>query len=162
MRDVIAEKIPKDMMRDSMAFIGSTASSTNDFFGTPFSSSWLVAGSPTPGVIIHANIALQLVTGAIEGNANLRGFSQIHLYLWIALCTSFGSIGSWFLAKNYKKKLLPGGNILWATSGIIFGSIGGSYWIFLHGLLIPITPALAAFIASVVATNTAYKQLKLE
>ncbi|MCJ8282809.1 MAG: CHASE2 domain-containing protein, partial [Rivularia sp. ALOHA_DT_140] len=78
MRDVIAEKIPKDMMRDSMVFIGSTASSTNDFFGTPFSSSWLVAGSPTPGVIIHANIALQLVTGAIEGNANLRGFSQIH------------------------------------------------------------------------------------
>ena len=43
MRDVISEKIPKDMMTDSMVFIGSTASSTNDFFNTPFSSSWLTS-----------------------------------------------------------------------------------------------------------------------
>ena len=171
MRDIINEKIPKDMMRDSMVFIGSTASSTNDFFATPFSSSrfnssWfsssLTTGDPTPGVVIHANIALQLVRGAIEGNRNLHGFSTISFYLWIALYASIGSIGSCFLASSGKKKLLPGGNILWSTIGISIGLIGGSYWMFLKGFLIPITPALATLISSVIATTNAYKQKKLE
>ncbi len=161
MRDVITEKIPKDMMGDRMVFIGSTAESTNDFFATPFSSSWLSAGTPTPGVVVHANIALQLVRGAKIGNANLTGLSAIHFPIWIIFCSTFGSIGSWCLARNYKKNRLPGGNILWATLGITAGFIGGSYWIFLNGFLIPVTPALAAFISSVVATTNAYKQKKL-
>lgn len=161
MRDVISGKIPKDMMRDRMVFIGSTAESTNDFFGTPFSSEWLTTGTPTPGVVIHANIALQLVDGAKTGNANLTGLSGIHFPIWITFSAALGSIGSWCLAKTYKKKRLPGGNILWATMGITAGLIGGSYWIFLNGFLIPITPALTAFISSVVATTNAYKQKKL-
>ena len=161
MRDVIAEKIPKDMMRDRMVFIGSTAESTNDFFNTPFSSSWLTAGKPTPGVIVHANIALQLVRGAKTGKANLQGLSAIQFTIWIIFCSTIGSIGSWCLAKTYQKKRLPGGNILWATVIITAGFIASSYWIFLNGLFIPITPALAAFISSVVATTNAYKQKKL-
>ncbi|MGB3638993.1 MAG: CHASE2 domain-containing protein, partial [Rivularia sp. (in: cyanobacteria)] len=161
MRDVIGGKIPKDIMRDRMVFIGSTASSTNDFFSTPFSSSWFTAGNPTPGVIVHANIALQLVEGAKTGKANLKGFSQTNFLIWITFCSTLGSIGSWCLASTYKKKRLPGGNILWATIGITAGLIGGSYLIFLNGLLIPVTPALTAFISSVVATTNAYKQKKL-
>ncbi len=161
MRDVLAGKIPTDMMRDRMVFIGSTASSTNDFFATPFSSSWFTTGNLTPGVIVHANIALQLVEGAKTGKANLKGFSQTNFLIWITFCSTIGSIGSWCLARTYKKKRLPGGNILWATIGITAGLIGGSYLIFLNGLLIPVTPALAAFISSVVATTNAYKQKKL-
>ena len=111
--------------------------------------------------MIHANIALQLVRGAKHGNANLKGFSSIHFSIWIALCSTIGSISSWCLARTYKKKRLPGGNILWATIGITVGLIGGSYWMFLSGLLIPITPALVAFISSVIATTNAYKQKKL-
>ncbi|MGD1910405.1 MAG: CHASE2 domain-containing protein [Rivularia sp. (in: cyanobacteria)] len=162
MRDVIAGKIPKDIMRDRMVFIGSTAESTNDFFATPFSSSWLIAGDPTQGVVIHANIALQLVKGAKTGSANLKGFSGIQFSIWITFCSAVGSIGSWYLASIYRKKLLPGGNILWASIGITLLLIGGSYWVFLKGLLIPLTPALAAFLGSVIATTNAYKQQKLE
>lgn len=161
MRDVIAGKIPKEIMRDRMVFIGSTAESTNDFFGTPFSSSWLTTGTPTPGVVIHANIALQLVHGARTGKGNLKGLSGIYFLVWITFYSAVGSVGSWCLAKTYKKKRLPGGNILWATVGITAGFIYGSYYIFLNGFLIPVTPALAAFISSVVATTNAYKQKKL-
>ncbi|MEA5596592.1 CHASE2 domain-containing protein [Rivularia sp. UHCC 0363] len=162
MRDILAGKIRKDLLRDRMVFIGSTAESTNDFFGTPFSSSWLTAGNPTPGVAIHANIALQLVQGAKTGKANLKGFSAIHFPIWITFWAAVGAVGSWCLASSHKRKRLPGGNILWTTVGITFGLISGSYWIFLKGLLIPITPALTAFISSVVATTNAYKQQKLE
>ncbi|MEM7725938.1 MAG: CHASE2 domain-containing protein [Cyanobacteria bacterium P01_A01_bin.45] len=162
MRDVISGRIPKDLMRDRMVFIGSTAPSTNDFFNTPFSSSWFYPGSPTPGVLVHVNVAMQLVLGAKTGRANLVGFSGTTFLLWIAFCSAVGSTGSWILAHKYKKKFLPGGNILWATVGISGGLVGGSYWMFLQGVLIPITPALCSFIASAIATTNSYKQQKIE
>lgn len=162
MRDVLAGKIPANLMRDRMVFIGSTAASTNDFFSTPFSSSLISAQKPTPGVVIHANIALQLVRGAKTGKTNLHGISGISSSLWIVFWSILGSCISLWLGKVYSRWLLPGGKILWATLGLSGVLIGGSYCIFLSGVLIPVTPALAGFISSVIATTNAYKQQKLE
>ncbi|MDZ7951231.1 CHASE2 domain-containing protein [Nostoc sp. DedQUE09] len=159
MRDVLAGKIPVDLMRDRMVFIGSIASSTNDFFSTPFSS-WISAQKPTPGVVVHANIAHQLVRGAKTGNASLHGVSGISLSLWIVLSSVIGSTGSWLLSSS--KLRIPGGKILWATVGISGAYIWGGYGMFLYGVLIPVTPTLTAFIGSVIATTNAYKQRKLE
>ncbi|MHC5936700.1 CHASE2 domain-containing protein [Nostoc sp.] len=159
MRDVLAGRIPADLMRDRMVFIGSVASSTNDFFSTPFSS-WVSAQKPTPGVVVHANIAHQLVRGAKTGKTSLHGVSGISLSLWIVFWSVIGSTGSWLLSSSRLR--IPGGKILWATVGISGACIGGGYGMFLHGVLIPITPALAAFIGSVIATTNAYKQQKLE
>ncbi|MEH1935812.1 MAG: CHASE2 domain-containing protein [Nostoc sp.] len=161
MRDVLAGRIPADLMRDRMVFIGSVASSTNDFFSTPFSS-WVSAQKPTPGVVVHANIAHQLVRGAKTGKSSLHGVSGIYLSLWIVFWSVIGSTGSWWLASARTGRRIPGGKILWATVGISGACIGGGYGMFLHGVLIPVTPALAAFIASVIATTNAYKQQKLE
>ncbi|AFY34687.1 CHASE2 domain-containing protein [Calothrix sp. PCC 7507] len=159
MRDVLAGRIPADVMRDRMVFIGSVASSTNDFFSTPFSS-WVYAQKPTPGVVIHANIAHQLVRGAKTGKANLHGVSSLFLSFWIVFWSVIGSTGCWWLSSS--KQRIPGGKILWATVGISGACIGGGYGMFLHGVLIPVTPALAAFISSAIATTNAYKQQKLE
>ncbi|MEA5507390.1 CHASE2 domain-containing protein [Halotia wernerae UHCC 0503] len=162
MRDVLAGKIPANLMRDRMVLIGSTATSTNDFFSTPFSSSLISAQKPTPGVVVHANIALQLVRGAKTGKTSLHGVSGNFLSLWIVLWTVIGSTGSWWLASARTERWIPGGKILWATVGISTTLMGSGYGMFLVGLLIPVTPALAAFISSVVATTNAYKQQKLE
>ncbi|MBE9209614.1 CHASE2 domain-containing protein [Nostoc sp. LEGE 06077] len=162
MRDVLTGKIPANMMRDRMVFIGSTAASTNDFFSTPFSSSLISAQKPTPGVAIHANIAYQLVQGARTGKANLSGVSGVAVSFWIILWSLMGSGGSWYLANFSTKRKIPGGKILWATVGISGAFVGVGYGMFLQGVLIPITPALAAFISSVIATTNAYKQQKLE
>ncbi|MEH2436123.1 MAG: CHASE2 domain-containing protein [Nostoc sp.] len=162
MRDVLAGKIPANLMRDRMVFIGSTAASTNDFFSTPFSSSFISDQKPTPGVVIHANIAHQLVEGSKTGKANLHGISGMAVSLWILLCSFIGSGGSWYLASARTRRQIPGGKILWATVGISGAFMGGGYGMFLHGVLIPVTPALATFISSVVATTNAYKQQKLE
>jgi CHASE2 domain-containing sensor protein/DNA-binding NarL/FixJ family response regulator/anti-sigma regulatory factor (Ser/Thr protein kinase) len=162
MRDVLAGKIPPDLMRDRMVFIGSTAASTNDFFSTPFSSSVIAARKPTAGVVIHANIAHQLVLGAKTGTGNLRGVSGINTAVWIIFWSLIGSGGSWYLASARTGRKIPGGKILWATVGISGAFMGGGYGMFLHGVLMPMTPALAAFISSVIATTNAYKQRKLE
>ncbi|MEJ1932078.1 CHASE2 domain-containing protein [Nostoc sp. NIES-2111] len=160
MRDVLAGKIKSDFMRDRMVFIGSTASSTNDFFSTPFSEG-LTAQKPTPGVVIHANIALQLVRGAKTGKTNLHGVSGLYTSSWIILWAVVGSVGSWCLGSTSHKRQIPGGNIFWASVGITGGFLGASYGLFLGGVLIPVTPALAAFLSSVIATTNAYKQKKL-
>ncbi|MBD2435508.1 CHASE2 domain-containing protein [Nostoc sp. FACHB-110] len=162
MRDVLAGKIPANLMRDRMVFIGSTAASTNDFFSTPFSSSLVSAQKPTAGVLIHANIAHQIVQGARTGKANLQGISGINTSLWIILWSWIGAGGSWYLANLRTQRKIPGGKILWASVGINGLLLGGGYGMFLSGMLIPITPTLAAFISSVIATTNANKQQKLE
>ncbi|MEB3215501.1 MAG: CHASE2 domain-containing protein [Nostocales cyanobacterium 94392] len=162
MRDVLAGKISTDLMRDRMVFIGSTAASTNDFFSTPFSSSLVSAQKPTPGVVVHANIALQLVRGAKTGKTNLHGVPGNFLYLWIVFWSGIGSTGSWYSASMQTKRWLPGGKILWSTVGISTGLMLSGYGLFLAGLLIPVTPALVALISSAIATTNAYKQQKLE
>ncbi|MBD2200728.1 MULTISPECIES: CHASE2 domain-containing protein [Calothrix] len=159
MRDVLAGKIPANLMRDRMVFIGSFASSTNDFFSTPFSSG-LSAQKPTPGVVIHANIAHHLVTTAKTGKGTLHGISGKYVSLWIVFWSVMGSAGSWLLSSS--KLRIPGGKILWATVGMSCLCLVGGYGLFLKGILIPVTPALAAFISSVIATTNAYKQQRLE
>ncbi|HEY9803491.1 MAG TPA: CHASE2 domain-containing protein [Leptolyngbyaceae cyanobacterium] len=161
MRDVLAGKMPRDLLRDRMVFIGSTASSTNDFFSTPFSAG-LSAQRPTPGVVIHANIALQLVRGAKTGKTNLQGISGLYTSYWIVLWSVIGAVGSWYLGSTRHKHQIPGGKILWASVAITGGFLGASYGLFLAGVLIPVTPALAAFLGSVIATTNAHKQQKLE
>ncbi|WP_413173831.1 CHASE2 domain-containing protein [Anabaena azotica] len=167
MRDVLAGKISPDLMRDRIVFIGSTAVSAKDFFDTPFSSSFIsiqkpASGEATPGVVIHANIAHQLVRGAKTGKGNLSGVSGIAASLWIILWSVIGSSGSWWLVSARQGTKIPGGKILWATVGISAGLLGGGYGIFLHGLLIPVTPSLTTFLICVIATTNTYKQQKLE
>lgn len=161
MRDVLAGRVPADLMRDRMVFIGSIAASTNDFFGTPFSSSWFSAQDPTPGVVVHANIAYQLVN-SVKQNNMLHGLTIKKFIAWIFACSLFGTIGSWTLASLPSRQRLPGGKILWATIGTSGAIVSGAYFIFLGGMLIPVTPALASFIASVIATVNSHKHQKLE
>lgn len=73
-----------------------------------------------------------------------------------------GSTGSWLVASTRTGWRVPGGKMLWATLGTSGLCLGGTYGAFLYGIVIPVTPALAAFISSVIATTNAYKQQKLE
>ncbi|MBE9011180.1 CHASE2 domain-containing protein [Pseudanabaenaceae cyanobacterium LEGE 13415] len=161
MRDVLAGRVPENLMRDRMVFIGSIATSTNDFFGTPFSSSWFSAKDPTPGVVIHANIAQQLVSSATS-NTLLQGFTLKQLIAWIVAWSSLGAIGSWKLAEMPTRKRLSGGKIFWATVGTSGSIVVGVYFSFLGGWIVPVTPALTALIASVIATVSSHRYEKLE
>lgn len=162
LRHILAGKMPANLLRDRMVFIGSTAASTNDFFSTPFSSSLLVAQKATPGVVIHANIAHHLVEGAKTGQTGLRGFSGTAFAAWILLWSAIGSVGSWWLAGLPSGRRIPGGKILWATIGLSGGLLAGAYGLFLGGWLIPVSPTIAAFISSVIATTSSRKQQTLE
>jgi CHASE2 domain-containing sensor protein/DNA-binding NarL/FixJ family response regulator len=162
MRDVLAGRIPADLMHDRMVLIGSIATSTNDLFSTPYSSLTKSGRDAMPGVIIHANIVHHLVESATVGAHTISGFSGRQTDLWIALWSFTGILGCSWLSSDAVKRYLRGGNILWMTIGLSGGLLGGTYVAFSHGLLLPLTPALAAFISGVASSGLICKQQRLE
>jgi adenylate cyclase len=162
MRDVIAGKIPPDLMRGRMVFVGLIAESINDFFSTPYSGLQNAKRDATPGVIVHANIAHQLVESAKVQPRTIVGFSGGQASLWIAVWSLTGIVGCCWLSSGAVKRLLRGGDILWSTLLISAGLVGATYVAFGYGLLLPLTPALAAFITGVASSSLICKQQKLE
>jgi CHASE2 domain-containing sensor protein/nitrogen-specific signal transduction histidine kinase/DNA-binding response OmpR family regulator len=162
MRDLLADRVPSNTLRDRMVFIGSTATSTNDFFGTPYSQSWIEADHPTAGVIIHANIAHQLTTGALQQSTQMQSFTAPITYGWIAAWAIAATGLSWSIADRMGRKRLPIGSLVFATSGGVLLILGGAYGSFLQGWLIPVVPTISTVLSSAIALTLAYKQQKLE
>jgi adenylate cyclase len=163
MQDVLAGKIPAQTFSDRIVLIGSIAPSVNDFFETPYSSSWFTAKQQTPGVYVHANLASQLIRSAMDGRVSMRGFSGYEQWGWIVLWAIVGTGGSWRLAHTQGNRPQRfGGRILWLTVGVSSLLVVGAYGCFLQGLLIPVVPALAVLATSVIATTQAHKQQRLE
>ena len=165
MQDVLAGQIDDDLMRDRMVFIGSIAPSTNDFFETPYSSTWGDRQQQVmPGVFVHANIASQLVQTALTGRSGLTGFTGWQQQLWIVFWTVLGTGGSWIISASQQEKL----QFLFLRGtffkGMLAGAalVAGAYLGFTLGLLIPVAAPLIAFTTSGLATVNAHRQKRLQ
>ena len=157
MTDVLEGRVPPNWASDRIILIGSTAKSTNDFFNTPYSSTILSTGKPTAGVVIHANLASQILRGALEGRPMLRAWpSPSFEWAWILAWSMAGAIGSWALEKT------SGGKTFWIVF-ITGGSLVGiCYLAFLEGWVVPLLPPLVALVASAIVATNLYKQWRLE
>ncbi len=162
MRDVIAGNIPPDLMQGRMVFVGSIAESINDFFSTPYGNLNGAKRDSTPGVIIHANIAHQLVESAKVAPSAIVGFSAVQTNGWIVFWSLAGILGCCWLSSDGVKRIMRGGNILWITLGLSGGLVVATDIAFGQGLLLPLTPALAALITGVASSALICKQQKLE
>jgi adenylate cyclase len=163
MSDVLNGKVPASMFRDRVVLIGSIATSTNDFFETPFSSAWFTATQQTPGVYVHANLTSQLIRSAVDGRVSMRGFSGYEQWAWIVLWAIGSTGGTWWLAHTQgEKRQFLGGRILWLTFGVGGLLLVVAYGSFTQGLLIPVVPAWVVLATSVIATTQVHKQQRLE
>jgi CHASE2 domain-containing sensor protein/nitrogen-specific signal transduction histidine kinase/DNA-binding NarL/FixJ family response regulator len=165
MRDVLAGNIEKDLMRDRIVLVGSIAPSTNDFFETPYSSTWGVSGRKVmPGVFVHANITSQLIQSALHGRVGLVSFSARQQQLWILWATLLGTAGSWNIAAAQQRRqqfrFLRGA--FCSGIGISLVLVVGAYGSFLQGVLVPVMPPLIALSLSGLATTNAYRQKTLK
>ncbi|MDY6781884.1 MAG: CHASE2 domain-containing protein [Cyanobacteriota bacterium] len=163
-RDVLNGRIRENLMRDRVVLIGSIATSTNDFFETPYSRSAALTPQPrTPGVVIHANLVSQLVRAATEGRTLLRGWPTSWQWLWILAWSSAGAGVSLFIERRsqarHKRSL---GWLVLTISGVGILFFGGGYLAFVGGLLVPIFPPLTAFFLSAIAASNTDKQHQLE
>ena len=148
MKDVLEDRIAPNSLRDRIILIGATGASLNDLFFTPYSSK--ANGSPrrTPGVVIHANITSQIISGAIEGRPFIRVWDEPREWLWILIWSFAGAGVSWIVldTKQLSDRLALKATVFLISllcGGVML--VGGSYVAFLANWWLPVIAPLVAF-----------------
>ncbi|NJN49140.1 MAG: CHASE2 domain-containing protein, partial [Alkalinema sp. RL_2_19] len=141
LQDVLNDRATAELLRDRIVLIGYTAESVNDLFQTPYSSQG-EKSRYMPGVVLHANIAQQLISGGVAGRTMRWVWPEPIEWLWIGLWTlAGGGISQWRLGKPWW--WLP------ALFGLcLSGLLLGGYGLLLGGWWVPIVPCVIGFVGS--------------
>lgn len=140
--DVLANRIPADLVRDRVILVGSIAPSINDLFRLPYYSD-LTDSRQTPGVYIHATLVSQILSAALEGRPLIRVVSKPLEWLWALGWAYISAIGI-SLALN-KRTSNHFNMLLWVVPGggmAVLSLFGLSYLALLSGLWLPVMPPL--------------------
>ena len=158
--DVLNDRIPEDLLRDRLILIGATAHSLNDFFATPYSRDRENQRQDMSGVFIHANIASQIISGALDGRDPIQTVGEPWEWLWIlvwtsSLCSIRVFVSDKFLAKQ---------PLFIANSTAVFlivpalAILSSGYLLFLNSIWLPIISPLFSLTASSITINWYYQQ----
>ena len=163
MTDVLENRIPPDLMRDRLVFIGAISDSLKDVFQTPYSSTIFTSDDATPGVVIHANIASQILSAAIEGRPMMQAWTKKLHWFWILTCSLTSAIVCCtLLPKNTVNKVVFFKVTLGSLLIEILIIVSLSYFAFLYGVLIPAFSPILAVTASKILTANYYNQWQLK
>ncbi|EAM47795.1 CHASE2 domain-containing protein [Crocosphaera watsonii] len=121
--DVLKNNISPDSFSDRLVFIGTTAESINDLHYTPYSGKLSNSSEMMPGVVIHANIASQILSSALEGRPLISVCPDSVEWLEIYMMALIGTGISWWFKSM--RMILFG---LLFVSGCV---LGASYLAFL-------------------------------
>ncbi len=143
LREVLANQISPDSLRDRLVLIGTTAESIKDLFHTPYSGDLFSSPQPMAGVAILANIASQIVSAALDGRPLLRVWDDPLEWLWILAWAGVGAAVSWLL----KSPSAIAASILLASGGLL----GGCYLAFILGWWLSLVPSLLGLLGSAIA-----------
>jgi CHASE2 domain-containing sensor protein len=158
LRQVLNRQIAADLFRDRIVLIGYTAESIDDRFHTPYSGDWFQPTPPINGVTLHANIASQIVSAALDGRPLIRVWSDPLEWVWIMFWAGIGAVIGWGLRSPVRRII----SLILISGGLI----GGSYAVFLLGWWIPVVPTLVSFwgatIAILLITDKQRERLRFE
>ncbi|AFZ21760.1 adenylate/guanylate cyclase domain-containing protein [Allocoleopsis franciscana] len=90
--DVLEDRIPANLMRGRIVLIGTVAASLNDNFYTPYTTNPHTFWS---GVELHADLASQILSAALDGRQLLRGVPEPIEWFWVFLWSSVGTALGW-------------------------------------------------------------------
>ncbi|MEA5567871.1 CHASE2 domain-containing protein [Anabaena sp. UHCC 0399] len=176
MADVLADRVPTNLIKDRIVLIGSTASSLQEVVFIPYSSGLMTGAKPVPGIVLQAYFVDQLISAALDGRPLLKVWPDFWEYLWIFAWSYIGTATKWriwrplprFLHKFVEQWSTPirnlpisknaGSVILYFTYmksavSVILSClvlIIGAYLAFLSGWWIPLIPPLLTFSGSVI------------
>ena len=145
--DILEERVPSDWGKDKIVLIGAVGQSFQDFLFTPYGSGLLSLPEVMPGVEIHANIANQILSVALDGRPLIRTWSEPMEWLWILLWGSIGATLSWQLRHSKAKHRFSIARVLLPVLAI-GALLGSTYVAFVANLWIPLVPPLLAAIGS--------------
>lgn len=135
---VLLNQIPPAFFQDKLVFIGAKAESAwGDRFYTPYTTS---SQTTWAGVEIHANVAAQIISSALDGRPILQGWPEVSEWLWVLAWAGLGTTLGWSLRSLWKAGIVIPVMII-----ILFTS---AYGAFLVGWWIVAIAPLLAFISS--------------
>ncbi|HEY9656732.1 MAG TPA: CHASE2 domain-containing protein, partial [Crinalium sp.] len=143
--DVLQGRLPRDLFRDRLVFIGLTAESTNDRFFTSYTTDALAASA---GVEVHALLASQLLSAALDERPLLSTYPEPMEWLWVVVWSTIGAVVGWTTTSPRQT----------AAKAILLGMAlcGGAYVFFLIGWWVMLMPPLLALAGSAI-TSSSYR-----
>ena len=93
-QEVIENQVPEELIRDRLVLVGTTASSVNDVYVTPYSSRFLQSFQRVSGVVIHGTIASQIISHVVDGRPILRPINTLTFHFWIIFWATTGAIAA--------------------------------------------------------------------
>ncbi|MDZ8260923.1 CHASE2 domain-containing protein [Nostoc sp. ChiQUE01b] len=136
-RDVLADKVKANLIKDRIILIGSTAPSLQDFVFIPYSSSVMGIAKPVPGIQLQAYFISELISAAIDGRPLLKVWPDLVEYLWIFIWSYLGAVTIWRIRHATKS--------LYCILASCFVLTVSAYLAFLYGWWIPLIPSLVCF-----------------
>jgi diguanylate cyclase (GGDEF)-like protein/PAS domain S-box-containing protein len=154
MRDVLAKRIPENLIKNRIVLIGSTATSLQDFVLIPYSSQFMRSAEPVAGIELQAYFISEMLRAALEGRPLMQVWPDRVEALWIFLWSHIGAFIIWQIRPINKSIIF-----FILTSFILVGS---TYTAFLWGWWIPAVPAILALFTSAIAITFQIAQVEEE
>jgi PAS domain S-box-containing protein len=148
--EVLDNRVGKEIMRDRIVLVSSTAESVNDRFFIPFSESYFTAPM---GVEIHAEIISQILGAAIDGQPLIKILPKPLEYAWIL---AWAIAGAAWGASRGGLRLLVGLVMTWVAL------ILGSYTLFLLGWWLPVVPSALCLLGSTILVASYVRAKELQ
>lgn len=150
--DVLKDRVPANWGRDCIILIGGVGESFPDLHFTPYSSSRLSLPVRMAGVEIHAELASQIISSALEDRTLIKSWSEPFEWLWIVIWSTVGSYLSW---QNRYTNGVTRFSFSRVNATIIAGFflVGSTYWAFLGGWWIPVIPPILGLMISAGVIN---------
>lgn len=141
-RDVLADKVEENFIKDRIILIGSTAPSLQDFVFIPYSSSLMGTAKPLPGIQLQAYFTSELISAALQGRPLLKVWPDLLEDLWIFIWSYLGTVTTWRIRDATKSLFSIVVSCLVLTLS--------AYLAFLYGWWIPLIPSLLSFGSSAI------------
>jgi adenylate cyclase len=100
--NVLRGDIPANLMQERIVLIGSISESASERFYTPYTTDVNTAWF---GVQIHANIASQILSAALDGKQILKGIPEPLEWLWIFWWSYIGAAIGWWTCRSARISL---------------------------------------------------------
>ncbi|HEY9883524.1 MAG TPA: CHASE2 domain-containing protein, partial [Thermosynechococcaceae cyanobacterium] len=140
--DLLQGRLPSDLVRDRIVFIGLTAESVNDKFFTSYTTDAIAAPA---GVEVHALLTSQLLSAALDGRPLLSVYPELMEWMWLVLWSTIGAVIGWTASSPRQTALRV------VLLGVAL--VGGAYGFFLLGWWVMLMPPLLALVGSAITSN---------
>ncbi|MBW4582770.1 MAG: EAL domain-containing protein [Tildeniella nuda ZEHNDER 1965/U140] len=137
---VLQGELQPEWVKDKLVLIGTTAPSGKDLFLTPYNLSARQQDPKTPGVLIHAQMASQILGHVLDGNSLLWYWSEPGEILWLWLWAMLGSVLAW--------RFRHPASLVFMITAAAGGLLCICFGILLQAGWVPVVPAAIALIAA--------------